>query len=98
MSFARGSQAQDETEGARGQPGLVGVRDDGRIEQRRRLKRILMRKIGADERLPLRQKLPPLAQAETHLREAGEEMLFKLLVAIGKFTQHPAQQPSDVLV
>ena len=33
MSFARGPQAQDKTQRAPGQSGLVGVQDDGGIEE-----------------------------------------------------------------
>ena len=57
VPFARGPQAQDETQRALGQPGLVGMRHDGRIEQRRGLRGILVREVSADERLPFRRRL-----------------------------------------
>ena len=52
VAFARGAQTQDETQRALWHAGLVGVRHDGRIEQRRRLRRILVREVGADKHLP----------------------------------------------
>ena len=42
VPLAGGPQAQDETQRALGQTGLIGMRHDGRIEQRRRLGRVLV--------------------------------------------------------
>ena len=54
VPFARGAQAQNETQRTFGQPGLVGIRHDGGIEKRGRLGRILVREVGADEHLAIR--------------------------------------------
>ena len=81
-----------------GQSGLVGMRHDGRIEQRRGLRRIFVREVSADERLPFRRGLRAVVQVMLHLREAVAENLFNLLVPVLKLAQHLAQQPGDFLV
>ena len=98
VPFARGPQAQDETERALGQPGLVGVGHDGRIEQRGGLRRVFVREVSADERLPFGRRLPGLAQVTAHLREAVAEKLFNVLVPVRKLAQHLAQQLGDFLI
>ena len=49
MPFADGAQAQNESTAIRRRAGLVGVPDDARIEQGRRLERILMKEIRTDQ-------------------------------------------------
>ena len=49
MPFPDGAKTQDEATPAFRRTRLVRVRDDARIEQRRRLERIFMHKIGADQ-------------------------------------------------
>ena len=52
VSFAGGAQAEDKTQRAGREIRLVRVRNDGRIEQRRGLQRILGQEIGSDQQLP----------------------------------------------
>src|SRR6266487_5908312 len=49
MSFADGTEAENEAQAAGRCPRLVRVRYDAGIEQCRRLERILVHEIGADE-------------------------------------------------
>ena len=49
MALADGAKAQDESTAIFRRAGLVGVPDDARIEQSRRLKRIFIEKIRADQ-------------------------------------------------
>ena len=90
VSFARGPQAQDETQRALGQPGLVGVGHDGRIEQRRGLRRILVREVSADEHLPFGRRLRAGFEMNHHLREAFAENIFNVFVPVRKFAEHLA--------
>jgi hypothetical protein len=57
-----------------------------------------VREVSAEKRLPLRRRLPSLAQVMTHLEEAVAKKLCHALMAVFKFTQHLAQQPRDVFV
>ena len=98
MPFARGAQAQDETERALGQRRLVGVRHNGGVKQRRGLRGVFVREVSADERLAFGGRLPGFAQVLTHLNETVAKELFHALMPISKFAQHLAQQPCDVLV
>jgi hypothetical protein len=63
MSFSDRAQAQDETPRSHRRPGLIRMSDDARIEQGRRLERILIQEIGADEL--------PLGLRESHMRREG---------------------------
>ena len=49
MSLADGPQTHDEPDSACGDTGLVGCDHDRRVAQRRRLDRVLVREVGADE-------------------------------------------------
>ena len=49
MPFADGAKAQDESTAIFRRAGLVGVPDDARIEQGRRLERVLVEKIRTDQ-------------------------------------------------
>jgi hypothetical protein len=49
VSFAGGAQAQNESHRAGLEIRLIRVRNDGRIEQRRRLQRVLRQKVRADQ-------------------------------------------------
>ena len=53
MSFAGGAQAENEPQGFRGQSGLVGVRDDGGIEEGCALDGVLREEAGPDQQAPL---------------------------------------------
>ena len=49
MPFPDGAKAEDEATPAFRRAGLIGMRDDARIEQRRRFEGIFVQKIGADQ-------------------------------------------------
>ena len=85
-------QAQDETQRAFWHAGLVGMRHDGRIEQRRRLRRILVQKIGADEPLAFGRRLHLGLEMDFHFVVALAENRFHAFMAVRKFTQDLTQQ------
>ena len=97
VSFARGPQTQDETQRALGHPGLVGMRHDGRIEQRRGFWRILVREVSADEHLPFGRRLRAGFEMNLHLREAFAENIFNVFMPVRKFAEHLAHQPGNFL-
>ena len=88
MAFAGGAQTQDETQRALGHAGLVGMRHDGGIEQCRRLRRILVREVSADEHLPLARGLCIGVKMMHHLRETLLKIIFHMLVPVRKFAEH----------
>ena len=49
MPFAGGAQAENEPQSAGWQAGLIGVRNDGGIEQRRGFQGVFGQEIGADQ-------------------------------------------------
>jgi hypothetical protein len=98
VPFARGPQTQDETERTFGQSGLFRMWCDGRIKQSRRLWRIFVREIRADERLPLRRRLPRLVQVMAHLHEAVAEDFSNILVPVLKLAHHLTQQLGDCFI
>ena len=53
MSLSRGAQAEDKTQSAGRQVRLVGVRDDGRIEQCCRFSGVFANEIGTYQQLSL---------------------------------------------
>ena len=69
-----------------GGAGLIGMRDDARIEQRRRLKRIFVQKVGAD-------------QLALHLRERshGGKRVFHFIGARFECLQQVAMATLEVL-
>src|SRR5580692_7743048 len=80
MAFANSTKTEDETKTAFRRPGLIGMRHDARIEQRRRLERIFVEKIGADElALDLRER-GMIGQRIFHLRGTGLESLQQVAV------------------
>src|SRR5258706_148932 len=92
VTFTRGPQTQDETKRSPGQIGLVRMRHDGRIEQRGGFRRIFVREVSSDERLPFWRRHARVGQVMTHLHEAIAEQLLYLLVAVLEFTQHLLQK------
>ena len=53
MPFSGGPQAENEPQSARRQVSLIGVRDNGGIEQRSGFQRIFGEETGADQQAPL---------------------------------------------
>ena len=77
---------------------LVGMRHDGRIEQRRGLRRILVREVSADEHLPFGRRLRAGFEMNVHLLEAVAKNVLHLLVPVRELAEHLAQQPGDLLL
>ena len=85
MSFPGGAQAENEPQSAGRQTGLIGVRNDGRIEQRGGFQRVFGQEIGADQQLPLFGDFLIGRQQLADLFEAFQEELANLLVPLGEF-------------
>ena len=58
MPFAGGAQAENESQRAGRQTGLIGVRNDGGIEQRGRFQGVFGEEVGADQQPSLFGELP----------------------------------------
>ena len=88
VTFARGPQAQDETQRAGRQVRLVRMRHDRGIEQRGGFERILVAKIGAEQELPFFGQVLVGVQAGADLLESGFEKIPGLGVALAEFHLH----------
>src|SRR5262245_43830713 len=95
VSLARGPQAQDETQRTRRQASLVGVRHDGRIKQRRGLRRVFVGEVSADKRLAVRRS-PPIAQIMADFGKSVAEKFINLLVTVLEFAENRTQQPVNL--
>ena len=93
MSFADSAKAQDESTAALGRAGLVGVPDDAWIEQSRRFKRILMKKIRTDEAALRLIQFRMRVECVLHVRGAGLEDLEQVSVSAFEILEHIAQLP-----
>ena len=67
MTLAHGAHAQHDSEFSAPAAGLVGMRHDRRIEQRRGFERVLLGEIRTD------QALPRAAQAEAAVKPMGDQ-------------------------
>ncbi len=91
VTLARGAEAQDETQRPGGKSGLVGMGNDGRIEQGGRLERVLVGEVGADEKLAfLREPLVGGQQAADEF-EADKEVVHQPLMACFELGQDLGQ-------
>ena len=91
MSFADSAKAHDESTAALGRAGLVGVPDDAWIEQSRRFKRILMKKIRTDEAALRFIQFSMRLERLFHLRSAGLEEIEQIPVTTFEIFEHVAQ-------
>ena len=91
MAFADGTKTEDEAQAALRRPGLIGMRHDTRIEQRRRLERLFVEKIGAHE-LPLHlRERGMIGQRIFHLCGSGLEALHQVAVTAEEIFQNVGQ-------
>ena len=91
MAFADSTKTQDEAKAAFRRSGLIGMRHDTRIEQRRRLERIFVEKICADELpLDLRER-GMIGERIFHLRGARLESLQQVAVTAEEVLQNIGQ-------
>ena len=88
VTFARGPEAQDETQRAGRQVRLVRMRHDRGIEQRGGFERILVTEIGAEQKLPFFGQVLVGVQAGADLLESGFEKIPGLGVALAEFRLH----------
>ena len=86
MPFADRAKTEDEAAAAFRRAGLIGMRDDARIEQRRRFEGIFVQKIGADQLA--------LDLGETRMRRKG---VFHLVGARLEGRQQVAMAALEVL-
>src|SRR5690349_9001072 len=91
MSFADGTKAQNESTAVVRRAGLIGVPDDARIEQGRRLERVLMKKIRADQAALRLIQLRMRLERFFHVRGAGLEDLKQVSVTAFEIFEHVAQ-------
>jgi len=96
VPFAGGPKAQDEAHRSRRKVGLVRVRHDRGIEQRRRFERVLVREIGAEKQLPLLGKPGTGPQPGSHLLETPPQEFQDLHVTIAELGFHLRQQRCDL--
>src|SRR5579864_3789436 len=91
MPFADGAKAQDEPTALVRRAGLIGMPDDARIEQGRRLERVLVQKIRTDQAalrlIQFRMRLERLF----HVLGAPLENLEQVSVAAGEILEHLIQ-------
>ena len=93
MPFADGAKAQDEPAAILRRAGLVGMPDDARIEQGRRLERILVQKIGADQPALRLVQYGMRLERLLHLGGARLEDVEQVPVAAFEVLQHFGQLP-----
>src|ERR1700716_106791 len=93
MSFADGAQAQDEPTAVLRRAGLVRVPDDAWIEQRRRFKRILMKKIRADQAALRLIQFGVRLKCLFHLRSARLEEIEQIPVTAFEIFEHITELP-----
>ena len=91
MAFADGTKAEDETKAALRGSGLIRMRDDTRIEERRGLERIFIEKIGADELALDLCERSMIGQRIFHLRGARLEGLQQIAMAAEEILQNIGQ-------
>ena len=91
MAFADGAKAQDEPAPAVPHTRLVRVTNNARIEQGRRLERILMQEIGADQLTLSFGKHGMWIECSFHLSRTNTEQLQQIPMAPGKILEDVRQ-------
>ncbi len=97
VPFSSGAQAENEPQRSSLQARLIGVRDDGGIEQRRGFQRVFRQKVGADQEPSLFGHIPIRQHQAAHLFEAFQEAIVNVIVPLGKFSGDFIQQRADAL-
>jgi len=82
VPFPGGAQAENKTQSASRQVCLVRVRNDGGVEQGRRLQRVFRQEIGTDQQLSLFRDFLVVQQEITDLIKALPKELVYLLVPL----------------
>ena len=95
MSLAGGAQTENKAQRAARQVGLIRVRHNRGIEQRGGFERVLMRKMGAEQQLPLFGDRLAGGQIGANLLEAPTEELGDFEVTFGELGLHLVQQAVD---
>ena len=80
VPFAGSAQAENESQSAARQAGLIGVRHDGGIEQRGRFQGVFGQEIGADQQPPLFGELPIRQEHVADLFKAFQKELADVLM------------------
>lgn len=91
MPFTDGAQAQNETAATLGRAGLIGMPDDARVEQGRRLERILVKKISTDQAALREIQCGMRRERVFHLCGARSENFEQIPVTALEIFQHVAQ-------
>ena len=91
MPFADGAKAQDKSTAVFRRAGLVGMPDDARIEQGRRLERVFVEKIRADQAALRLIQFGMWLERIFHLRGARLEDIEQVPVTTFEVFEHIAQ-------
>ena len=97
MPFSGGAQAEDESQRAGWQTRLIGVRDDGGIEQRSGFQRVFGQEIGADQQPSLFGEFLTERQHLADLFEAFQKKLADVLMPLGELGGDFIQQRTDLV-
>src|SRR6478736_5585047 len=97
MPFADRAQAENESPAARRHSRLIWIGNDTRVEQRRRLERILMQEIGADQPALVKRERGMCGQGLFHLICARLEGLEQTAVASEEILENVGQLTGDGL-
>ena len=98
MTLAGGTHAQDDADGALGKVGLIRMRDNARIEERRALERILACKVGANEQLAFFGHWPVAWQVALHLLKTLHEDFPNPLVPTPKLAKNLLQNRQNLFL
>src|SRR4029077_7767631 len=98
VTFAGCTQAQDDADGALGKVGLIRMRDNAWIEERRALERILAYEVGANEQLALLGQCPVAWQVALHLFETLHEDFANPLMPAPKFAEDLVQNRQNLFL
>jgi hypothetical protein len=97
MPFADSAQAQNKSTAILRRTRLVGVADDARVEQGRRLERVFVKKIRANQAAPRLVQCGMRLERLFHFRGTGLENLKQIPVAALEILQHLRQLPGGSL-
>jgi hypothetical protein len=97
VSFPSGAQAEDKPQSAGREIRLVGMRNDGWIEQGRGLQGVFGQKIGADQEASLFGQLLIRPNRFADLLEAFQEQIPDSMVPLGELGRYFIEQRGDAV-
>ena len=97
VTFPSGAQAENESQSAGRQISLIGVRNDGRIEERSGFQGIFGQEIGADQEASLFGKLRVREQHLAYLLKTLQKQSVYLLMTVAELGKDFIQERTDAL-